>query len=97
MYARLPSQQELDAMGFTLEDYETDPVEIWPENQESISLFSRVSTQWRVGMNGPTGLDYMPLFHQMDRMGLTPDRYDQMLDDIRVIEAEALTLMNKKD
>ena len=47
-------------------------------------------------MSGPTGLDYGVLFHRMDRLALPTDEYEQLFDDIRVIESEALTLIHKK-
>ncbi len=72
-------------------------VELWPENQQAIMLFSSLSTQWRVGVNGPTGLDYNVLFHKMDRMNLATEDYELLESDIRVIEREALDIMNKKD
>ena len=72
-------------------------VEVWPENMAAINLFNSLSTQWRVGMNGATGLDYGPLFSRLDRMKLSEQDHEWMFDDIRVIEAAALTAMNKKD
>lgn len=72
-------------------------VELWPENEQVIMLFSSLSTQWRVGMNGPTGLDYGVLYHKMNRMNLTPIEYEMLEADIRVVEREALAVMNKKD
>lgn len=63
----------------------------------AISLFNTLSTQWRMGMNGPYGLDYNVLFNRMDRMKLSEQDHEWMFDDIRVIEAAALTAMNKKD
>lgn len=71
--------------------------QIWPENMPAISLFTTLSTQWRTGMNGPTGLDYTVLFARMDRMKLPDQEYEWLFDDIRVIEPAALTAMNKKD
>jgi len=71
--------------------------EVWPENMAAINLFSSLSTQFRTGMNGPTGLDYNVLFARMDRMKLSEQEYDWLFDDIRVIESEALTEINKKD
>lgn len=32
---------------------------LWPMNLEAFRLFLRLSTQWRVGVNGATGLDYL--------------------------------------
>ena len=48
-------------------------------------------------MGGPTGMDYNVLFHCLDRMHLTAPEYDQLFDDLRVIESEALGILNKKD
>ena len=33
----------------------------------------------------------------MARMGLSDERYEQLFDDIRVIESEALAILNKRD
>jgi hypothetical protein len=79
------------------EDYGSDDVEIWPENERAVNLFIKLSTQWRAGMGGLIGLDYSPLFVLMERMKLTDADFDQVFDDIRVIEREALTQMTKKD
>ena len=84
------------AAGFAPEDYETDPVELWPENQPALDLFCMVQTQWRTGMNGATGLDYVPLFTLMDKRGLSGEAWQQLFDDVRVIESAALVEMNKR-
>lgn len=97
MYAADDDPDELAAFGFLPEDYEQDTLEIWPENEASISLFSSVSTQWRVGSAGPIGLDYNVLFTLMDRMRLSPQEFDFMFEDIRFIENCALTQMNTRD
>jgi hypothetical protein len=90
----MPSAEELEASGFALEDFETEPVEVWPENWPAFKVFSDLRTQWRVsGMGGATGLDYNVLFRKLDRMNLPPDEYDQMEDDIRLMETTALLLM----
>ncbi len=82
------------AAGFEPEDYETDPVEVWPENWQSWSLFVQVSTQWRsAGMGGYIGLDYGPLFTLMDRHGLQGHEWHHTFEDIRVIESTALEQM----
>lgn len=56
----------------------------------------RMQTQWRVGMNGPTGLDYNVLFRFLDRMDLDADDYDEMIADVQVMELEALNTINRK-
>ena len=60
-------------------------------------LFSRLSTQWRMGMGGPTGLDYTLPLKLMDRMNLNEKDYDVMLDDLYVMELAALNEMKKED
>ena len=41
-------------------------------------------------MNGPTGLDYGPLFRLMDEAGLTGAEWRQAFDDLRALESAAL-------
>lgn len=89
--------QELAGSGFCPEDYEIDPVDLWPENEPAINLFLTLSSQWRMGTGGAIGLDYTPFFARMERMRLTDEAYDQLFEDIRVIESEALVHINRKD
>jgi hypothetical protein len=48
-------------------------------------------------MGGPTGIDYNVVFHRLDRLNLTDAEYEQLFEDVRVIESEALAILNKKD
>lgn len=68
-------------------------MEVWPENWPALQLFIRMATQWRVGMSGATGLDYGVLFTMLDRMKLGDEEQEQMFEDIRVMEQEALSAM----
>ena len=52
-----------------------------------------VSTQWIVGMDGPTGLNYGSVMAIMREMGITGSASLTMLGDIRVMESEALKTM----
>lgn len=47
-------------------------------------------------MNGPTGLDYVALFAVMEHMAVADEDRHCLFSDIRVMEAAALTQMNKK-
>jgi len=96
MYERLPTLQEMEAAGFAPEDYETDPVELLPENWLPFTLFSRLGTQWRVGMAGATGLDYNALYPLLDKQCATLDEWQNTFDDIQVMESAALSEMNRK-
>lgn len=96
MYERLPTLQEMEAAGFAPEDYETEPAELLPENWLAFNLFSRLGTQWRVGMSGATGLDYNALYPLLDKQCPTPDEWNNTFDDIQVMESAALSEMNRK-
>lgn len=97
MYERLPSLQEMEAAGFAPEDYETDPVEVYPENWLALDVFILMGTQWRVGMSGATGLDYSALYPLLDRRTSTQSEWDDLFADVRVCEQAALAEMNRKD
>ena len=92
LYARLPTDSELNGTGLSVEDYITE-IDVWPENWPAIQLFRQMATQWRIGMNGPTGLDYQTLFLLIDRQELSKEDAAQMFDDMRVCEAAALEAM----
>lgn len=69
---------------------------MWPEHQDVLEVFGRVRSQWRVSPGGAYGLDYGVVFQLMDRMALTPSRQVEVLDELRVVEAEALRQMHDK-
>lgn len=73
-----------------------ESVEVWPENWPAFDLFLRMQTQWRDGMNGRTGLDYMVLFRFLDDIGLAGEDREQMMSDIQTLEIAALNEMHKK-
>lgn len=54
-------------------------------------------TQWRTGMGGATGLDYNVLFRLLDREAGSAERWDELFDDVRVMESVALEEMARKD
>jgi hypothetical protein len=63
---------------------------------QAVNVFIAVGTQWRVGMAGATGLDYNVLYRKLDRMGLTPARYDELAEEVRTLEDAALETMRAK-
>jgi len=91
-----PTENELAAFGLTFDDVAGPPIEIWPGHEQALDLFLKMRTQWRIGMAGATGLDYGVLFHKMDRMGLSAERYEDLEEEIRIMESAALEEMAKK-
>jgi hypothetical protein len=87
---------ELAKFGLTIEDYALDIIEIWPENLDAYQVFTCMSTQWRVGMSGATGLDYSALREVWQRLKIPQSARDDIFQDIRIMENEALKTMRKK-
>lgn len=76
----------------SLDDLEEE-VELWAVNAEAFSVFNSMSTQWRAGMSGATGLDYTSLPIVMDLEGVDADDRKQIFRDVRTMEQEALKTM----
>lgn len=77
------------AFGFTPESCD---IEVWPDVWPAYLTFNAMRTQWRTGINGPTGLDYGVLSQVIDLLNLTSDK-TTLFNDIRVMEARALVMM----
>lgn len=80
-------------MGLTLKDFEAGLFEVWQENWQAVVFFSRLSTQWRSGMAGPTGLDYTAVLALLRTLRLPRAEADALFDDVQVMEGEALREM----
>lgn len=79
-----------------MEEASGPPVEVWPDNIRAVNVFIAMSTQWRTGMNGATGMDYSALPEVM-RMTSIPRRdWSEIFESIRVMEDAALEQMRKK-
>lgn len=85
----------MQALGLTVDDYPPPEVDLWPENAGPVGLFSRIATQWRTGASGVVGLDYLVVFHELDRLKLDRTTYDDYMASIRVIEDKAMRLMHE--
>ena len=59
----------------------------------TLNVFVAMSTQWRVGNNGATGLDYAALPVVEDRVGIKPDDRRAVFDGLRAMEESALAKM----
>lgn len=96
MYTPPPSAEEAAAFGLTLEEASGDPVDVWPDNLRAVNVFTAMSTQWRAGMGGATGLDYAALPVVLRLMAVPRKAWPAILEDIRVLEAAALDTMQKQ-
>ena len=57
-------------------------------------MFLRCQTQWRVGISGIIGLDYTSVI-EMIKMYLVEDTV-AMLENLQIMEAAALKVINKE-
>ena len=69
------------------------PLEIWKCNWQIVELFEAMTTQWHMGMNGPTGLNYLMLKIPAKAFGIKITR--SVLFGIQVMESEALKVMSE--
>jgi hypothetical protein len=86
----------LAAFGLAPEDYASEEVDGYPDCEEAFNLFCYMGAQWLQTVNGVTGLNYLVLFHKMDRMKLDTDKYESLETDIRIMESAALKIINTK-
>lgn len=109
LYAGAPTVADLEQAGLSLESDEIrtenpdgwfyDGTQwkcvLWAENWPAMRFFLQIKTQWLHGFSGPTGLNYLVVFHELDRRNLTQDEYDDLFGSLRLIESTALEEMRK--
>ncbi len=78
--------------GLTLDDIDEE-VEVWPDNWPAFRLFNALSTQWRTGACGATGLDYTSIRDVASFIGIKKRQLHEMFPDLQIMEAEALAVM----
>ncbi len=77
---------------FTADEVNSD-VEIWPGNVETVQCFIGLSTQWKTGINGVTGLDYAAIPVVMEMNEVVDKR--EVFGGLQAMEAEVLKIMHK--
>ncbi|WP_211840913.1 DUF1799 domain-containing protein [Pseudoxanthomonas sacheonensis] len=77
------------------EDIGSSAFEVWPENHRAVETFISLSTQWRTGAMGATGLDYGVLPQVLRLLGVPRAEWPELFEQLQVIESEALTIMSE--
>lgn len=85
------------ADGCAPEDYWEDPVEVWPENWDSLVFFVSLQTQWSYAIGlaggGRIGLRYEAVYPLLDRIaGKNKAKWDRLFDELRHMERAVLRL-----
>jgi hypothetical protein len=74
-----------------------EEVDVFPDNWLPVRVFCLLSTQWRLGHTGPTGLDYSAIPAVMDMAGVKPKRRPDTFWAVREMELESLDVMAKRN
>jgi len=93
LYESGPTAAEVGAFGLTLDQIPDEECSVWPENWLSFCVFESMTTQWRSGPGGATGLDYASLPVVMRLSGVRPPDRTRVFDDLRTMEIAALNTM----
>ena len=87
------SDQDIERI-MPVKQEEEDHFDVWPENWDTVLLFLRCQTQWRVaGMGGMIGLDYGVVEWLFKVYKVEDER--QQLEDLQIMEAAALEKLAK--
>lgn len=82
---------EARSEGFELEDYETETLEVWPDNERAWHFFMRLGTRWSYGPTGrPMGLRWEAVYPLIDRAAPTTEEWDELLCALEVMERAAI-------
>ncbi len=68
---------------------------MWEENWPAVELFLRVQTQWRTGMNGPIGLDYVAVAWVL-KLVAEEATHRTLLEDLQIMEGAVLAFIAKQ-
>lgn len=70
---------------------------IWPDNLPAVEVFSRMLTQWTyAGLGVPVGLRYEVLPLMLRTQGVPRTQWQDVTDDIQVMERVALVILGKR-
>ncbi|MFC0179005.1 DUF1799 domain-containing protein [Thorsellia kenyensis] len=82
------------SFGFSADDFSID---VYPENELSVTIFQRLGTQWRYSFGGATGLDYNALPAIFDLLGIKKKKRPQIFSDLQIMESAALAEIHKSN
>lgn len=68
-------------------------MEVWPDAWPAFRLFDAMSTQWRLGQGGASGLDYAVIPATASMLGIKRRDLTDIFPDLRIMEHEALAVM----
>lgn len=91
--------EDMRAIGLPIEavgQFDVQDTTVWELHWPAVELFAAMSTQWRVGMAGATGLDYAALPAVFDLYDVPKGQRRERMDEIRIMEREALAVIAER-
>lgn len=92
------TSEALNAFGITPPQWlqQQQELEIWPENWQALTVFRDMATSWVIVMGAVTGLRWetLPVFLSINQVPRKAWR--DLADCLRVMEAEALQVLNRR-
>lgn len=67
-----------------------DEFVLWPDCENTFWLWLSIQTQWLIGPNGPTGLNYTSVITYLRELGLARKERQQYLAELQMMERAAL-------
>jgi hypothetical protein len=83
-------------LGIVMPEQKPEHFEVFEENWPAVEMFLRVQTQWRTGMNGPVGLDYMAVAWVL-RLTAEEATHRALLEDLQIMESAVLAYIAKQE
>jgi hypothetical protein len=90
-----PDHEAIAAFGLKLEEEEPEYTECWPDHWMVLQVFAALSTQWNVVQHATVGLRYEAIQAVLKMGGIAEKEHARLLQELRVMEAEALKIFNK--
>ena len=84
-------------LGFQAGDLDKDATHVWADNWQALVVFDQMATQWRMGSHSAIGLDYNVIPHIFRMSGIKRKDQPALFADLRVMENEALNIINAKE
>jgi hypothetical protein len=75
---------------------EPQDTECWPANWPVLQVFSAMGTQWMVSYGGYVGLRYEALQPVFEACGIKKKARAEMFHSLRIMENEALSVINER-
>lgn len=86
---------DAQGLGLTVEHYQRDDEDVWPELWPMFEVMFEVGSSWRCGPSGPLCWDRVVVFEVLRHRGIDGPERDELLRWLAVAEAATLSQLAK--